>query len=47
MIDNRADASICVLEDKDKATKKKLHHALKDFFGGKCHVEHVYKITPC
>ena len=47
LIDNRADAPICVLEDKDIAKKKNLHHALKEFFGGKCHVEHVYKITPC
>ena len=47
LIDNRADAPICVLEDKDRATKKKLRHALKEFFGGLCHVEYVYRITPC
>ena len=47
LIDNRADAPICVLEDKDRATKKDLHHALRQLFEGRCHVEHVYKITPC
>ena len=29
LVDNRADAPICVLEDKYRATKKNLHHALK------------------
>ena len=29
LIDNRADAPICVLEDKDREPKKKLKHALK------------------
>ena len=47
LIDNRADAPICVLEDKDRASKKYLHLALRQFFEGRCHVEHVYKITPC
>ena len=47
LIDNRADAPICVLDDKDTETKKQLDHALKEFFGGKCHVENLYKITPC
>ena len=47
LIENRADAPICVLEDKDRETKKQFNYALKEFFGGKCHVENVYKITPC
>ena len=46
LIDNRADAPICVLEDKDRESKKNLKHALKELFGGLCHVEHVYRITP-
>ena len=41
LIDNRADTPICVLEDKDRESKKQLDHALKEFFGGKCHVENV------
>ena len=44
---NRADAPICVLEEKYREPKKKLDDALKEFFGGKYHVEIVYKITPC
>ena len=47
LIDNRADATICVLEDKDRASKRDLDLALRQFFEGRCHVEHVYKITPC
>ena len=47
LLDNRADAPICVLEDNDIASKKDLHLALRQFFEGRCHVEHVYKITPC
>ena len=47
LIDNRVDAPICVLEDKDIDTKKKFIHALMEFFGGLCHVEYVYRITPC
>ena len=47
LIDNRADAPICVLEDKDRAKKSDLDLALRQFFEGRCHVEHVYKITPC
>ena len=47
LIDNRADTHICVLEDKYIATKKNLIHALKELFGGLCHVEYVYRITPC
>ena len=46
LIDNRADAPICVLENKDRA-EKKLDYALPQFFVGKCHVEQVYRITPC
>ena len=46
LIDNRADAHICFLENKDRA-KKKLDYDLQQFFEGKCHVEQVYKITPC
>ena len=47
LIDNRADAPICFLEDKDRVTKKNLIHALIELFGGLCHAEYVYKITPC
>ena len=47
LIDNRADALICVLEDKDRYTKLNLRYVLKESFGGLCHVEYVYKITPC
>ena len=47
LIDNRADAPICVWEDKYRESKKKLAGALRELFGGKCHVEHVYRITPC
>ena len=39
LIDNRDDAHICVLEDKDGEPKKKLDDALKELFGGKCHVK--------
>ena len=38
LIDNRSDAPICVLEDKDRDTKKTLRYALIEFFGGLCHV---------
>ena len=47
LIDNRDDAPICVLEDKDRATNKKSRHALIELFGGLCHVEYVYIITLC
>ena len=47
LIYNRVDAPIYVFEDKDRETKKKLRHSLKEFFGGLCHVEYVYRITPC
>ena len=47
LIDNRADAPICVLEDKYRESKKQLDHALKELFGGKYHENNVYKITPC
>ena len=47
LIDNRADAPICVFEDKDRESKKHVDHSLKEFFGGKCHVENLYKITTC
>ena len=47
LIDNRADAPICVLEDKEGETNMNLRYALKDLFGGQCTVECVYKITPC
>ena len=47
IIDNRSDAPIFVLEDKDRESNKKFDHALKEFFGGLCHVENVYRITPC
>ena len=29
LIDNRADAPICILEDKDRESKKQLDHAIK------------------
>ena len=47
LIDNRADALIFVLEDKEKETKEILRYALIELFGGLCYVEYVYKITPC
>ena len=47
LIDNRADAPICVLEDKGIETKKNLRYALIELFGDLCHAEYVYKITPC
>ena len=34
LIDNRSDAPICVLEDKDRESKKIFKHALKEFFDG-------------
>ena len=42
LIDNRSNAPICVLKDKDIETKKILRYTLKEFFGGLCHVEYVY-----
>ena len=36
LIDNRADATIFVLEDREIETKINLRHALKDLFGGQC-----------
>ena len=47
LIDNRADAPICVLENKDRDTMKRMKCVLRQFFEGICHVEHVYKTTPC
>ena len=47
LIDNIADAPICVLEDKERETKLNFRYALKNFFGGKFTVEYIYKITPC
>ena len=47
LIDNRADAPICVFEDKDIESKKNLKHALKGSFVGMCHVKNLYRITPC
>ena len=47
LIDNRADATIFVLEDKDREKNINLRYALREFFGGLCHVDHVYKITRC
>ena len=47
LIDNRSDAPIFVLEDNDRASKRDLDLSLRHFFEGRCHVEHVYKITPC
>ena len=47
LIDNRYDAPICVLEDKERDTNLNLKHALKYLFGGQCTVEYFYKITPC
>ena len=47
LIDNRSDAYICVLEDKDRETKKNLRYDLIELFGGLFHVEYIYKITTC
>ena len=47
LIDNRYDEPIFFLEDNERASKRDLHLALIQFFEGRCHVEHVYKITPC
>ena len=47
VIDNRADAPICVLEDKDREAKEKLRYTLIEFFGCMFHVEYVYKRTTC
>ena len=47
LIDNRADAPICVMMDKEREKNTNLRHAVKKFFGGLCHVKYVYKITPC
>ena len=41
IIDNRAGAPICVLEDKDREKKLNLIHAFNKIFGGLCHVEYV------
>ena len=46
LIDNRADAPICILEDKDIETNLNLRHDVI-VFGGLCTVEYVYKINPC
>ena len=46
LIDNRADANICVLEDKERKTNLNLTYELEDFFGGQFHVGYVYRITP-
>ena len=47
LIYNRADEPICVLEDNDRASKRDLDLSPRQLFEGRCHVEHVYKITPC
>ena len=47
IIDNRADAPICAMEDNDREKNLKLKHSLKHLFDGLCTVEYVYKITPC
>ena len=47
LIDNRSDAPIFVLEDKYREKNINLRYALREFFGGLCHLEYVYKITPC
>ena len=47
LIDNRADAHICVIDDKERETNINLRYALKDLFGGHCTAEYVYKIIPC
>ena len=41
LIDNRSDAPIFVLEDKDRETNLNLRYALKDLFCVHCHVEYV------
>ena len=45
LIDNREDAHICVMEDKEK--KLNLMHALNVFLGVLCTVKYFYKINPC
>ena len=47
LIDNTADVLIFVLEGEKRESKKNLKRARKEFFGGLCHVEYVYRITPC
>ena len=42
LIDNRVDAPICVLEDKDREKNINLRHALKKCFGDISHEEYVY-----
>ena len=47
LIDNRADAPSCVLDDIDIKTKLKIQTRSEIFLGGLCTVEYVYKINPC
>ena len=47
LIDDRSDTPIFVLEDKYREKNLILRYALREFFGGLCHVEYVYKINPC
>ena len=45
IIDNRRYAPICVLEEKDRETRKKLKDMLRNFFEGTCVVKYAFKIT--
>ena len=45
IIDNRRYAPICVLEEKDRETTKKLKNMLRKFFYGTCNVKYAFKIT--
>ena len=45
IIDNIRYASICVLEEKDRETTKKLKNMLRKFFEGTCIVKYAFKIT--
>ena len=47
LVDNRADAPIFVLKDKDRERNHNLKYSLKYLFGCPYHVEYVYKITSC
>ena len=45
IIENIIYAPICVLEEKDRKTTKKLKNMLRNFFEGTCNVKYAFKIT--
>ena len=45
LIDNKADALICVLGDNDRESKLNFKDSIKHFFGGMFIVEYFYKIV--